>query len=248
MLGFAEHPWCHPAALRAAVMTALREACIRSGRSRVVGALATSFHFTGRAARESAVSQGSDAAAAGAARADRELLDSLAHDPSALEVLYDRYVGLVYGLALAALRSPDDAQDLTQEIFLSLYRQANAYDPARGALAGFLATTTRTRAIDRLRARTRKVRLLHHFQHRVPVAAQPFTALERISIAQRSERVRAALAQLPGDQRRVLEMAYYRGLSQSEIAADLDASLGTVKSWARRGLIALRHTLGDLLE
>src|SRR5262245_56927435 len=194
------------------------------------------------------MSQSPEPVAAGAARADRELLDSLANDPSALEVLYDRYAGLVYGLALAALRSADDAQDLTQEIFLSLYRQAESYDPARGALAGFLATMTRTRAIDRLRARSRKVRLLRDFQHSEPPAAKPPTALERISLAQCSERVRGALAQLPGEQRRVLEMAYYRGLSQSEIAADLDASLGTVKSWARRGLFALRDALGDLLE
>ena len=193
------------------------------------------------------MSQSSEPAAAGADRADRELLGSLAHDPSALEVLYDRYAGLVYGLALAALRNPDDAQDLTQEIFLSLYQQANRFDPARGAFAGFLATMTRTRAIDRLRGRTRKVRLLRGFQHSDP-PAPPATALERISIAECSERVRAALAQLPGDQRRVLEMAYYRGLSQAEIAADLDASLGTVKSWARRGLIALRDALGDLVE
>jgi RNA polymerase sigma-70 factor (ECF subfamily) len=188
-----------------------------------------------------------DAGAAGTDRADRELLDSLAHDPSALEVLYDRYAGLVYGLALAALRSSDDAQDLTQEIFVSLYQQAKNFDPARGALAGFLAAMTRSRAIDRLRASTRKVRLLRDFS-RSEAPARPITALDRISIAECSERVRVALAQLPADQRRVLEMAYYRGLSQAEIAADLDASLGTVKSWARRGLIALRHALGDLLE
>jgi RNA polymerase sigma-70 factor (ECF subfamily) len=193
------------------------------------------------------VSQSPEPAAAGADRADRELLDSLAHDPSALEVLYDRYAGLVYGLALAALRNPDDAQDLAQEIFLSLYQQAKSYDPARGALAGFLATMTRTRAIDRLRGRSRKVRLLRDFSQSDP-PAPPVTALDRISLAQCSERVRVALAQLPEDQRRVLEMAYYRGLSQAEIAADLDASLGTVKSWARRGLIALRQALGDLLE
>jgi RNA polymerase sigma-70 factor, ECF subfamily len=174
-------------------------------------------------------------------------MDSLAHDSTALEVIYDRYAGLVYGLALAALRNKDDAQDLTQEIFLSLYRQSGSYDPARGALGGFLATMTRTRAIDRLRARGRKVRLLQD-HHRASVPTYSFTPLERISIGQCSDRVRAALELLPKDQRRVLEMAYYRGLTQSEIAADLDTSLGTVKSWARRGLLTLRHTLGDLLE
>ena len=180
-----------------------------------------------------------DTAAAGS-RPDRELVDALSRDPSALAELYDRYAGLVYGLALAALRNPDDAQDLTQEIFLALYRQASSFDPARGALGGYLTAMTRSRAIDRLRARGRKVRLLED-HHRATVPPEPsFTPLDRISIGECTDRVRAALAELPESQRRVLEMAYYRGLSQSEIAADLDASLGTVKSWARRGLLTLK--------
>jgi len=175
-------------------------------------------------------------------------MDSLAHDPTALEVVYDRYAALVYGLALAVLRDADEAQDLTQEVFMSLYRQSGSYDPARGALGGFLTAMTRSRAIDRLRARGRKLRVLHQFQRAEVPTSTPSTALERISIGQCSDRVRAALAQLPENQRRVLELAYYRGLSQSEIAADLDASLGTVKSWARRGLLTLKEALGDLLE
>jgi len=189
----------------------------------------------------------SDAATAGSAQTDGQLMESLADDPTALGIIYDRYAGLVYGLALAILRDAEDAQDLAQEIFLILHRE-HSYDPARGALSGFLATMTRTRAIDRLRARNRKIRLLADF-HRadVPTSA-PFTPLERISMVQCTERVRAALAQLPENHRRVLEMAYYRGLTQSEIAADLDASLGTVKSWARRGLLSLREALGDVLE
>ena len=193
------------------------------------------------------MTQSPDAAAAGSARADRELVDSLARDPSALAEIYDRYAGLVYGLALAALRNAEDAQDLTQEIFLTLYRQSGSYDPARGALGGFLATMTRTRAIDLLRARGRKVRLLQDFHRTTPPSSPSFAPLERISIGQCSERVRSALAQLPESQRRVLEMAYYRGLSQSEIAVDLGASLGTVKSWARRGLLSLKLALGDLV-
>jgi RNA polymerase sigma-70 factor (ECF subfamily) len=174
-------------------------------------------------------------------------MDALADDPAALGAVYDRYAGLVYGLARAALGNEDEAQDLTQEIFLTLYRQ-RSYDPSRGGLGGFLATMTRTRAIDRLRARGRKVRLLRDLQRTATPPAHPFTPLERISMAQCSVRVRAALAELPENQRRVLEMTYYRGLTQTEIAADLDTALGTVKSWARRGLLSLKHALGDLAE
>jgi RNA polymerase sigma-70 factor (ECF subfamily) len=174
-------------------------------------------------------------------------MDALADDPTALGVVYDRYAGLVYGLARAALGNEDEAQDLTQEIFLTLYRQ-RSYDPTRGGLGGFLATMTRTRAIDRLRARGRKVRMLRDLQRSAPAPVHPFTPLERISMAQCSARVRAALAELPENQRRVLEMTYYRGLTQTEIAADLDTALGTVKSWARRGLLGLKQALGDLVE
>ena len=109
------------------------------------------------------------------------------------------------------------------------------------ALYAFLATGI-------VRSRGRKVRVLRDYEHASPPAAPAATALERYSLEQCSERVRAALAQLPENQRRVLELAYYRGLSQSEIAVDLAASLGTVKSWARRGLLALRDALGDLTE
>jgi RNA polymerase sigma-70 factor (ECF subfamily) len=174
-------------------------------------------------------------------------MEALAADPAALGPIYDRYSGLVYGLSLSALGNQDEAQDLTQEIFLTLCRESR-YDPARGGLAGFLATMTRTRAIDRLRSRGRKVRLLRDLHRTAPPPALPFTPLERISMEQCRERVRAALAELPENQRRVLEMAYYRGLSQSEIASDLETSLGTVKSWARRGLLRLKDSLGDLLE
>jgi RNA polymerase sigma-70 factor (ECF subfamily) len=175
-------------------------------------------------------------------------VDSLAHDPTALGVLYDRYAGLVYGIALASLRNADEAQDLAQEIFLSLYKQSDSYDAARGPLSGFLVTMTRTRAIDRLRARGRRLRLLQDHHRAAPPTSPDFDPLERMSLAQCADRVRAALAELPEGQRKVLELAYYRGLTQSEIANDLDASLGTVKSWARRGLQSLARALGDLVE
>ena len=175
-------------------------------------------------------------------------MGSLAVDRSALALLYDRYSSRVYGLALKALGNQDEAQDLTQEIFLTLRQQAKSYDAGRGSLAGFLVTLTRSRAIDRLRARGRKVRLLRAWHRAAPLPADIPTPVERLSLAECSARVRGALAELPANERRVLEMAYFQGLTQVEIAADLGAPLGTVKSWSRRGLLALQHALADLVE
>src|SRR6185295_12616689 len=149
---------------------------------------------------------------------DAELLAALAADQtSALGALYDRYAGLVYGLAMRMLAVPSEADDLTQEIFLSLCTKCD-YDPTRGSLSAFLVTLTRSRAIDKIRARARKSRALESWGETVAddAVASPF---EELSVAECSERVRAALADLPDAQRRVLEMAYYRDLSQTEIAA-----------------------------
>ena len=177
---------------------------------------------------------------------DAELIAALAVDQaSALGGLYDRYAGLVYGLAMKILGTQAEAEDLTQEIFLSLCTKCD-YDPARGTLSAFLATLTRSRAIDRIRARTRKTRFLDALGE-APITDDPIASpLEELSMAECSERVRTALAALPETQRRVLEMAYYRGLSQTEISAELDTPLGTVKSWARRGLFSLRESLAPL--
>jgi RNA polymerase sigma-70 factor (ECF subfamily) len=173
------------------------------------------------------------------------LLSAAAGDPSALGLLYDRYGKLVYGLALAILGSRQEAEDLTQEVFLTVYEHT-AYDPGRGSVGAFLTTMTRSRAIDRLRRRGRSVRLLRTWHEATPPAPAPFTPLERVSMQQCSERVRAALGALPDAERQVLELAYYKGLSQAEIAADLDTPLGTVKSRSRRALMALKEALGDL--
>ena len=178
---------------------------------------------------------------------DERLLEALADDPSALAPLYDRHARLVYGLAMAVLGNADEAADLTQEVFLSLCNP-HGYDVARGTVGAYLTTVARTRAIDRLRRRTRRVRLLreHHTATPVPVATP--TPIERISDAECSRRVRDAMSELPDNERRALEMAYFQGLTQAEIAEDLQAPLGTVKSWCRRGLLAMKKSLGDLVE
>lgn len=178
---------------------------------------------------------------------DEVLLERLSRDPSALATLYDRYGGLVYGIALRALGSVDDAKDLTQEVFLGL-RERSTYDAARGTLAAYLTTVTRTRAIDQLRFGTRKVRLLRHWWVSDPAPEGPRSAAEQIDLETSTARVRAALADLSEQERQVIELAYFKGLSQSEIAEAVGAPLGSVKSWSRRALLRLRSTLTDLVE
>lgn len=179
---------------------------------------------------------------------DEELVRALQNGRTeTLGTLYDRYASLVCGLALAILHSPQEAEDLTQDVFLTLCRKWE-YDPARGPLRGFFITLTRSRAIDKLRVRQRNARFLKRWRDTAPPEGSSRTALEELSVAQCAQQVRKALAQLPDNQRRVLELAYYKGLSQGEIAAQLGAPLGTVKSWTRRGLLNLQHALRDLVS
>ncbi len=177
---------------------------------------------------------------------DAELCRALgAGGTGALATLYDRYAGLVYGLARAILASAEEAEDLTQEIFIGLQRRCG-YDPARGTLSAYLTVLTRSRALDRLRSRRSQLRLVEKLGAPEHLAPAPMAPPEQIALEQSAARVRAALAALPETQRRVLELAYFKGLSQTEIATELDAPLGTVKSWTRKGLLALRDALPDL--
>ncbi len=178
---------------------------------------------------------------------DEVLLRTLGADRSGLGPLYDRYGGLVYGLARAILQSQEEAEDLTQEVFVMLC-QGTTYDATRGSLGAFLTALTRSRAIDRLRSRGRRLRLLRASWRNAPPPDMPTPAVDRLAMRECSERVRSAVADLPANERRALEMVYYQGLTQAEIAATLGAPLGTVKSWCRRGLLALRAALADLVE
>lgn len=179
---------------------------------------------------------------------DTELWRALkAGESEALGILYDRYASLVYRLALRILANPQEAEDLTQEIFLTFWR-SNKYNPARGSTSSFLTTMTRSRAIDKLRARGTKLTFLQRWGQMMTTQASPPTPFEMASLKERSQRVNSALAQLPSSQRQVLEMAYYDGLSQSEIARQLDKPLGTIKTWSRQGLLNLRKNLQNFIE
>lgn len=166
---------------------------------------------------------------------------------AALGILYDRHAGLVYGLALRTLGNAQEAEDLTQDIFLTLVK-GSTYDPRRGALRTFLAILTKSRAIDRVRSRQSAHQTMQRWQQGVAPESTVNQPLEQAFHQEQSQEVQAALAQLSADEQQILQLAYYDGFSQSEIAQQLDLPLGTVKTRARRGLLKLRQTLIKFTE
>ncbi|MDX2098149.1 MAG: sigma-70 family RNA polymerase sigma factor [Leptolyngbyaceae cyanobacterium bins.59] len=174
---------------------------------------------------------------------DAELMGALSRgETMALGLLYDRHAALVYGLAFNALGNLQEAEDLTQDIFLTLVR-GTSFDPKRGSLRTFLAILTRSRAKDRLRSRTNARQTLQRWQFGGQPDPSHNVPLEQASQQERSQEVSTALTQLSEGEQQILRLAYYEGLSQPEIAQQLELPLGTVKARARRGLLKLRQTL-----
>jgi RNA polymerase sigma-70 factor, ECF subfamily len=180
-------------------------------------------------------------------QSDPQLVATLqSGDLDALGILYDRYGEAVYRLALRMLANNSDAEDLTQEVFIALWRRGK-YDPRRGSLLVYLMTMTRARAIDRLQTARSQQHLLEKYHERVADKIDN-PAMESATLTELSHRVKAAIKELPSSQQQVLEMAYYGGMSQSEIATNLQVPLGTIKTRARQGLMSLRQMLRDLVE
>jgi RNA polymerase sigma-70 factor (ECF subfamily) len=168
-------------------------------------------------------------------------------NPEGLRQLYKGYGDIMYGLAWQILRNHQEAEDLIQEIFLSLWRNCT-YNPQRGSFKSFLMLLVRSRAIDRLRSRKTTQKVLEQSGQqmgRENVTNVPFEETVSGEIAQR---VRVAVTDLPEKQRQAIEMAYFEGLSQQEISQYLDVPLGTVKSWFRLGFNKLRQSLQDLID
>lgn len=148
--------------------------------------------------------------------------------------LYDRYSSIVYAVALRVLGDTGAAEDILQDVFLQLWRNPSAFDSARGSLGAWLAVITRNRAIDALRRRRPETDI-----EDVIVSVAPDLAGEA-DRSRAAERVRGVLGSMSGPQRAALEMAYFEGLSHSEIATKTGEPLGTIKTRIRAGLIALR--------
>ena len=167
-------------------------------------------------------------------------------DQSALGTLYDRTSSLVYGLALRVLKDRPAAEDVTIEVYTQIHRQAARYDAGRGTPSAWLLMLARSRAIDRLRAESQRWKREDSLE---PVEALPTLTAnpeEHSAVAEQRRAVQAALLALAPEQRRVIEIAYYSGLSHSEIAAKLDLPVGTVKTRIRNGMLALRELLRPL--
>jgi RNA polymerase sigma-70 factor (ECF subfamily) len=177
---------------------------------------------------------------------DVDILRSIARgDEQALSALYDRYRLILFGLILRILHSRPEAEDVLQEVFLQVWRKASDFDETRGRPFTWLVTLARSRAIDRLRSLGSRERTAQEAARDVSDTVSD-AADDAVKSEQR-EIVRRALRELPEEQQRALLLAYFEGLTQSEIAARLGAPLGTVKTRMRSGMIRLRELLGERL-
>ena len=165
-------------------------------------------------------------------------------DETALGALYDRWVRSLYSLVLHLLKDPDEAEDVVEETFWQAWRKAGSYEPSRGAVSTWLLTIGRRKALDRLRARKRSREDLIGTDRSFDdlPSSEPDPSID-VEGAELRENVRLALNTLPSEQREVLELGYFNGLSQSEIADVTGQPLGTVKTRMRLAMQKLREPL-----
>jgi RNA polymerase sigma-70 factor (ECF subfamily) len=178
------------------------------------------------------------------ASSDATLVDRLLHrDVSAFEELYDRHSRIVYALVVRILQQAPTAEEVVQDVFLQLWRNAALYQSARGPFVPWLLTLARNRALDNLRLKSERQRRREDQTEELPAIAQTPEYEKALDEKRRAERVRSLIGTLSAPQKKAIEMAYFEGLSHSEIANALQEPLGTVKSWIRNGLLRLKEGL-----
>ncbi len=179
---------------------------------------------------------------------DASLLRRMAGgDRLAFAELYDRFSKPLYSMAIQVLREPAEAQDVVHDAFLAIWEKACDFEQNRGNAFSWAVTLTRNRAIDRLRQLRRRSQLLEESATDailIHAGGNEQSANDSAEQTDDAQAVRAAVANLPADQKRALEMAFFRGLTQQQIADSLKEPLGTVKARIRRGLLKLRESMG----
>jgi len=180
----------------------------------------------------------------GEVSADTALMKNLLRqDVNAFEQLYDRHSRAVYALVLRILQQAATAEEVVQDVFLQLWRNAEAYDAERGPFTPWLLTLARNRALDHLRLKSERQRRREDQTDELPPVASAPEYERELDERRRIERVRSLMGSLLPQQKRAIELAYFEGLSHSEIAEKLREPLGTVKSWIRNGLLRLKEGL-----
>ena len=168
----------------------------------------------------------------------------------ALGQLYDRYARPLYATAVRILSDAAEAEDIVHDVFIALWTKASDFDPQRGSPLAWAITLTRNRAIDRIRMRKRHTEILDQsaITELMPApSARPGNSSEQLWIKEKAAAVRTAVDELAPEQRSALELAFFSGLTQQEIALKLQEPLGTIKARIRRGLLKLRERLAHRL-
>jgi RNA polymerase sigma-70 factor (ECF subfamily) len=167
----------------------------------------------------------------------------LQKDVSAFEQLYDRHSRAIYSLVLGVLQQAGTAEEVVQDVFLQLWRNAAQYDSSRRPFVPWLFTLARNRALDTLRLKSERQRRREDQIEELPSPVSAPEYEKQIDEKRRAEKVRALMGSLSPQQKKAIELAYFEGLSHTEIAAALKEPLGTVKSWIRNGLLRLKEGL-----
>ncbi|MBL8218148.1 MAG: sigma-70 family RNA polymerase sigma factor [Bryobacterales bacterium] len=171
------------------------------------------------------------------------LVRSAAGDQQSFASLYDETSSLVYSLAMRMLSNVEDAEEVTLDVYNQAWRLAKTFDPSRGTVTAWLMTMARTRALDKLRARSSRQKNIDPMPEHYDAPSAGDSPEDQSATAEQRRIVLAALNQLPADQRRALELAYFQGMSHAELAAALGEPLGTVKTRIRLGMMKLRELL-----
>lgn len=169
----------------------------------------------------------------------------MAGDEGALSALYDRYSGMLYAMLLRILKDSGAAEEVLQDLFLQLWRGAARFDASRGSLAGWLLVIGRNRALSRLRGRQRHEILADPEEFSFEAVPSPENLEDEAARMQLMNRLRVAMAALPAEQREAVELAYFEGMTQTEIAECTGSPLGTVKSRVRAAMQTLKQLFDD---